>query len=187
MALFNKHRRVKSSTDTTNNSSSLSTTSKSKKKKVILHDISKELIPITGTNKFAILLHNVLTPSECSNLIKRAEQIGFDNALIQGPNGKQILRTDIRSCERCIIDDDELADMLYKRILSAIEGHEELEKKLMYAPWASTSKKKHNSSSNSGVDHDRRCSTGMDNNSNDRVMNLKSVGLNERMRFLKYK
>ena len=180
--MFNKHRRVKSSTDATNNSSSLSTASKSKKKKVILHDISKELIPITGTNKFAILLHNVLTPSECSNLIKRAEQTGFDNALIQGPNGKQILRTDIRSCERCIIDDEELADMLYSRIVTAIEGHEELEKKLIYAPW---NKKKHNSSNNS-VDHDRRCSTGMDNN-HDRKGNLRSVGLNERMRFLKYK
>jgi len=175
--MFNKHRRVKASTDATNNSSSSSPGKN--KKKVILHDISKELIPITGTNKFAILLHNVLTPSECSNLIKRAEQIGFDNALIQGPNGKQILRTDIRSCERCIIDDEELADMLYKRIVTAIEGNEELEKKLMFAPWA----KKHNSS---GVDHDRRCSTGMDN-SNDRMGNLKSVGLNERMRFLKYK
>lgn len=183
--MFNKHRRVKSSTDSTNNSSSLSTASKSKKKKVILHDISKELIPITGTNKFAILLHNVLTPSECSNLIKRSEQTGFDNALIQGPNGKQILRTDIRSCERCIIDDDELADMLYRRILTAIEGHEEIEKKLMFASWI-INKKKHNNSSNS-VDHDRRCSTGMGNNSNDRMGDLKSVGLNERMRFLKYK
>ena len=181
--MFNKHRRVKSSTDSTNNSSSLSTASKSKKKKVILHDISKELIPITGTNKFAILLHNVLTPTECSNLIKRAEQTGFDNALIQGPNGKQILRTDIRSCERCIIDDEVLADMLYNRILTAIEGNEELEKKLMFVPWVN--KKKHNSRSNS-VDNDRRCSTGMDN-SNDRMGKLKSVGLNERMRFLKYK
>ena len=178
MALFNKHRRIKSSTDATN-SNSLSTTSKSKKKKVILHDISKELIPITGTNKFAILLHNVLTPSECSNLIKRAEQTGFDNALIQGPNGKQILRTDIRSCERCIIDDEELADMLYSRILSAIEGNEELEKKLIFAPWI------HNSSSSSVVYHNRRCSTGTDNS--DRMGKLKSVGLNERMRFLKYK
>ena len=185
--MFNKHRRVKS-TDATNNSSSLSTTSNTKKKKkVILHDISKELIPITGTNKFAILLHNVLTPSECSNLIKRSETIGFDNALIQGPNGKQILRTDIRSCERCIIDDEMLADMLYRRILTAIEGNEELEKKLMFAPWALTpwiNMKKHNNSSS--VDHNRRCSTGMDN-SNDRMGNLKSVGLNERMRFLKYK
>jgi len=179
--MFNKHRRVKASTDATNNSSSSSPGKN--KKKVILHDISKELIPITGTNKFAILLHNVLTPTECSNLIKRAEQIGFDNALIQGPNGKQILRTDIRSCERCIIDDEELADILYGRILTAIEGHEELEKKLMYAPWANY-KKKHNSSSNS-VDHDRRCSTGTDNS--DRTGKLKSVGLNERMRFLKYK
>jgi len=183
--MFNKHRRVKSSTDATN-SNSLSTKSKSKKKKVILHDISKELIPITGTNKFAILLHNVLTPTECSNLIKRAEQTGFDNALIQGPNGKQILRTDIRSCERCIIDDEELASVLYRRILTAMEGNEELEKKLMFAPWAS-SKKKHNNSSSS-VDHDnRRASTGMNNDDNNRTGKLKSVGLNERMRFLKYK
>ena len=177
-----KHRRVKSSTDATN-SNSLSIASKSKKKKVILHDISKELIPITGTNKFAILLHNVLTPPECSNLIKRAEQTGFDNALIQGPNGKQILRTDIRSCERCIIDDEELANVLYRRILNAIEGSEEIEKKLMRAPWVP---KKHNSSS--GVDHDnRRASTGMNNDDNNRTGKLKSVGLNERMRFLKYK
>lgn len=135
--------------------------------KVVIQDISKELIPITGSNQFALLLHNLLTPDECSNLIKRAEEKGYDNATVAGPNGSQILRQDIRSCGRCIIDDTALADAIYDRILNAIKGHDEIKHKILHAPWVTSLSNMAN----------------INNKTQDRI---KAVGLNERMRFLKY-
>ena len=114
--------------------------------KIIIKDISTDLIPITGSNQFAIILHNILSPEECTNLIKRAEGYGYDDALIQGPGGKEILRSDIRSCGRCIIDDEIFANDLYARILNALEKRHDLVHKIMHAPWITSSTSKLNRS-----------------------------------------
>ncbi|EED89377.1 predicted protein, partial [Thalassiosira pseudonana CCMP1335] len=95
-------------------------------------------------HSFAILLDNLLTPEECASLLRRAEDEGFDHALIQGPGGKEILRQDIRACGRCIIDDAALADAVFQRIMNAVQG----------------------------TDNEYNAVT--------------AVGLNERLRFLKY-
>lgn len=95
-------------------------------------------------------------------------------------NGKQILRQDIRSCGRCIIDDVALADAIYVRILNAVKGTE-LEKKIMHAPWVtSSSSSSHRSSLRSST------SSAVENNSEAPEGSITAVGLNERIRFLKY-
>lgn len=137
-----------------------------------VEDVSTQLIPITGSKPFALLLHNILSPDECANLIRRAEDKGFDDALVQGPDGRQILRRDIRSCHRCIIDDAQLADTFYERIANVLRGTEH-EKKFRHAPWLSKSTSSYSANNiNIADDGDEPPIT--------------AVGLNERMRFLKY-
>ena len=148
--------------------------------KIIIKDISTDLIPITGSNQFAIILHNLLSPEECTNLIKRAESYGYDDALIQGPGGKEILRSDIRSCGRCIIDDEIFANDLYARILNALEKRPDLVHKIMHAPWITSSTSKLNRSTSLSS-----ATASMILNDNE-PQTVIAVGLNERMRFLKY-
>ncbi|KAL7551004.1 hypothetical protein ACHAWF_014210 [Thalassiosira exigua] len=140
--------------------------SKSSVKPIVVEDLGNELIPVLGARRFAVVLHNLLSPEECASLVRRAQDEGFDDALIQGPGGKQILRQDIRSCRRCIIDDAALADAMYVRILNAVRGTD-LEKKLLHAPW---------------VARNHPFSSGDDEG--DRSEPITAVGLNERMRFL---
>lgn len=165
-----RHRRDSSSSSCTGTTSSSSCSAK----QITIEDLSEQLIPITGSNRFVIYLHNLLTPEECTNLIRRAEDEGFDDALVQDPNGKQILRRDIRSCGRCIIDDVDLAAAIYTRILNAVRGTNS-EKKVMHAPWVTSSEKRRASCEDQG-----------NANNNGETTILHAVGLNERMRFLKY-
>jgi len=125
-------------------------------KNVVVEDISNELLPIVGQRAFAVLMHNVLSSDECQQLIRRAENVGFDEALINN-NGKQVLNKNIRACQRCMIDDKAISDDFFNRILSALKGTD-LENKVLHAPWIT-----------SGDDH-----------------TITAVGLNERLRFLKY-
>lgn len=133
-----------------------------KNRGVVVEDISKQLVPITGSCKLAVVLHNVITPEECDGLIQRAAKAGYDDALVQDANGKEVLRRDIRRCGRCIIDDPSLADDLYERIMKAVGELPELERKITRAPWIMPS-------------------------SSDDPNVVTAVGLNERMRFLRYK
>jgi hypothetical protein len=132
-------------------------------KETELEDLSQNLIPLYNKAPCAFLIHNLFSPDECTQLIRLAEEEGFDNATIAGPEGKQIMRTDIRSCGRCIIDDVKLADSIYERVLNAIRGRTPFEEKVMHAPWVSSSVQK-------GVEESR----------------VIAVGLNERLRFIKY-
>ncbi len=135
---------------------------KNQRKEIEIDDLSKKLIPVIGTSKFAVMLYNVYTPEECAALIQKAEKAGFDDALVQGPGGKQILRTDIRSCKRCMLDDEGTAEDLFDRIECALAGTD-LERKFDHAPWVNFN----------GEVADRKTS-------------LHVAGVNERLRFLKY-
>lgn len=130
---------------------------KKRSKRPCIEDISSVLLPVTGKTSFAIVLHDLLTNQECASLIKRAEEGGFDDALVQGPGGKQLLDQGIRKCGRCIIDDVELSDEIYSRMCDALQGtvHEKKMKKRIL-----------------------KTTTG--------EYAATAVGLNERMRFLKY-
>ena len=189
------------------------TQSSQSKQVVTIEDISQQLVPITGKSRFAIVLHNLLTPEECASLIRRSEDEGFDDALIQGPDGKQILRQDVRHCGRCIIDDATLADAIYIRILNALKGRKELEEKILHAPWIrngrscyrdsriSAQAQQSQSQQQQGGGELDKSNTSRDSNgfldsstnSSERpstrtssTQQISAVGLNERMRFLKY-
>ncbi|KAL3799543.1 hypothetical protein HJC23_008670 [Cyclotella cryptica] len=128
-------------------------------KSLSVQDLSSDLIPVTGKTSFAIVIHNLLSPDECSSLIRRAEDEGFDHALIHGPDGKEVLNQTVRNCGRCIIDDEQLSNTIYQRIRDAVRGTV-WEKKMQ----TFTLRKHHDGDS----------------------LTASAVGLNERMRFLKY-
>ncbi|KAL7456657.1 hypothetical protein ACHAWC_009819 [Mediolabrus comicus] len=137
-------------------------------KEVKLEDISEHLIPLYNTAPCAFVLHNLFSPMECTQLIRLAEHDGFDSATVEGPEGNQIIRKDIRKCGRCIIDDAKLADSIFERILNAIRGTK-FEEKVMHAPWVVLSNNEEG-----------------EPNNNEETYRITAVGLNERMRFLKY-
>mmetsp|Transcript_5372 Transcript_5372/g.8261 ORF Transcript_5372/g.8261 Transcript_5372/m.8261 type:complete len:291 (+) Transcript_5372:267-1139(+) len=134
-----------------------------------LEDLSQRLVPIYSKAPCAFLIHNLFSSEECTHLIRRAKEAGFEKATVEGPDGDQITRRDIRSCGRCIIDDDTLADSIFEKIQNAIRGKQPFEGKVMHAPWVS-------SSSKASVQHNNI-------EDNDRIT---AVGLNERLRFMKY-
>lgn len=159
-------------------------------KPITIEDLSKQLVPITGRSCFAIVIHDLLAPEECANLIRRAEDEGFDDAMIQGADGRQVLQRDVRSCGRCIVDDAALADAIYVRICNALRGRKDLEKKMLHAPWV-TSRESRSSlsssmSSGGGGESSSHNNGGAARAQEEDQSAITSVGLNERMRFLKY-
>lgn len=90
--------------------------------------------------KLAFLLFNVFTPEECKEWIEVTEQRQYSPALLN-LGSQQVLMTDVRDSDRCIIDDTHMAQKLYERIKSFLPNE---------------------------------------------LYNCKLVGLNERLRFLRY-
>jgi len=146
---------------------------KRRRKETKLEDLSQHLVPIYAKAPCAFLIHNLFSSDECAHLIKRAQETGFEQATIEGPDGDQITRSDIRSCGRCIIDDETLADSIFEKVRSAIRGKERFEEKVMHAPWASSSSSNNNASS-------------AQHNNIEKNDKITAVGLNERLRFMKY-
>ena len=76
--------------------------------------------PVTLPNaedagKLAFILANVFTKEECQEWIDLTEQRGYEQALLNTGYG-QVLMTDVRNNDRCIIDDVGMAEKLFKRI-----------------------------------------------------------------------
>jgi len=92
------------------------------------------------SGKLAFILLNVFTEEECSKWIKLTEERGYSPALVN-VGTHEIVMTDFRNNDRCIIDDIHMANTLFERIKS-------------YLP--------------------------------EKWENYKLVGLNERLRFLRY-
>ena len=67
-------------------------------------------------NRLAFILDNVLTESECLEMIKTTEEQGYEEALVNTGFGQQDLRTDVRNSKRCIIDSVEKAEWIWGRI-----------------------------------------------------------------------
>ncbi|XP_005110744.1 probable prolyl 4-hydroxylase 3 [Aplysia californica] len=67
-------------------------------------------------DKLAFVLYNVLTPQECKELIDKTEKKGYELALVNTGFGRQKAMTDIRNSSRCIIDSEEYATELWRRI-----------------------------------------------------------------------
>lgn len=130
-----------------------------------MEGLSENLLPIVGAKRFAVLLHNILTPEECAMLIDRAEDHGFKDASIHD------MSTDRphRDCERCVMDDADLAECWYDRVVQALAGTPPLAHKLRTAPWTQGAP---------SVESDSVTVTGNRQG---------AQGLNERLRVLRYK
>ena len=102
--------------------------------------------PLEHPTKLAFTVEQCLTPDECTALINLSHTKGYQPALLNA-GAAQILATDTRKSERCMIDDKALAAALYARIEHLIP-------------------------------------TTLTNPYNKKV--FQPVGLNERLRFLKY-
>lgn len=66
-------------------------------------------------NKLAFILLNVFSKEECERWIELSEKRGYDQALVNTGYG-QVLMTDFRNNDRCIIDDFDMAKNLFDRI-----------------------------------------------------------------------
>mmetsp|Transcript_231 Transcript_231/g.278 ORF Transcript_231/g.278 Transcript_231/m.278 type:complete len:262 (+) Transcript_231:29-814(+) len=109
-----------------------------------------------GKNRFAIVVHNVFTPEECQALIQRSEDQGYEAALVNIGGGRQIKMDDVRTSDRCIIDDPKFAEELWSRIRKTTND----DPRLLCPSWCPKSKKAGSQ--------------------------FRAVGLNERLRFLRY-
>lgn len=70
-------------------------------------------------DKFALLIHNLLTPAECQQLLKDAEEAAdnkWEGAMVNTGAGRQEMMTDIRLCGRILWDTPEIVDVLLERI-----------------------------------------------------------------------
>ena len=104
---------------------------------------------------FAVVIPNVFSKEECDELIRRADEAGYEEALVNIGGGRQQKMQDFRNNDRCIIDDPAFAQVMWQRVLSecnATNENEAIVRKL-FEP-----RKK-----------------------------WQPVGINERLRFLRYK
>jgi hypothetical protein len=69
------------------------------------------------TGKLAFILLNVFTPEECQQWIEMTEERGYAAALLNY-GAEQVLVTDVRNNDRCMIDDVDMTQKLFERIKS---------------------------------------------------------------------
>jgi len=98
-------------------------------RQIEIEDLSEMLLPVLKLYKFAVMLHNVLSTEECSELIDRAEEKGFKDAKKFDVQTKSVQRM----CTRHELDFPDLAEELYKQITHALKGTP-FEPKLKLAP-----------------------------------------------------
>ncbi|KAL8601955.1 hypothetical protein ACOMHN_008447 [Nucella lapillus] len=77
-------------------------------------------LPDDQKNKLAFVLHNVFTPKECKEYIKMTEKKGYEQAQVNIGDGRQMMMTDVRNSDRCIVDSFEEADKIWQRIKSFV-------------------------------------------------------------------
>ncbi|MCA9175789.1 MAG: 2OG-Fe(II) oxygenase [Planctomycetales bacterium] len=65
-------------------------------------------------NDYVFTVTGFLTAAECAKYIRISEDVGYEPALLTSPRGN-VLRKDIRSNERVMFCNDEIADWLWQR------------------------------------------------------------------------
>ena len=73
-------------------------------------------LPWYSTTRYTIMIKNVFSKQECNSIINLCNELGFEDALINIGNGKQIKNTGVRDSDRCLIDSIEITEHLYSRI-----------------------------------------------------------------------
>lgn len=75
--------------------------------------------------KFAVLIHDLLSPEECNSLLSAAETAAenkWDGAMVNVGAGRQEMMTDIRLCGRILWDTPEIVERLLERIRPHLPG-----------------------------------------------------------------
>jgi hypothetical protein len=128
-------------------------------------DASKQIIDFSKTplpmysNSYAVILDNILTSSECTDLLAAASAQAnhqWERAMINVGGGRQALYSDVRNCGRIIWDDREIAARIWARCEPHVQEIVRLENCMRICGFAG------------------------------RDVTWKMTRLNERMRFLKY-
>jgi len=114
------------------------------------------------SDKFAFILDNVLSADECKKFIELSESKGYEQVTIN-IGGKQVLITEARNNDRCVLDNADIVDEIYQRILRATaEAYPDVHHSLVNVPWIN----------DVTLQKERK--------------QYKAAGLNEKMRFLRY-
>eukprot|EP01032_Pedospumella_encystans_P011645 gene11645-13531_t len=117
-----------------------------------------------GSDKFCVVLHNILTPEECAHLIDLSERKGYGPALVNVGNNNQVRLEDTRNNERCMHDDPQLVEEIWQRVLFATAQQDSsVHHSIVHVPWINERNQRRN---------------------NGKI--VQAVGLNERMRYLRY-
>ena len=116
------------------------------------------------SDKFCVVLDNILTTEECKNLIELSERRDYEKALVNVGRGNQELMQDVRNNDRCIYDDPHVVEQIWQRILNATQLKDsKIHGELFTVPWI----------------HERY-------SHRNKAKTYQAVGVNERMRFLRY-
>lgn len=107
---------------------------KGAKRDIKVQDLSPKMVPLVGSAKFAVLLSNVLSPEECAAMLKRSKGEKFHQVKI-GQGGSASNQDLIARFNRSIVDDIELAEVLFDRVVGAIENIPELYERFSEASW----------------------------------------------------
>mmetsp|Transcript_29748 Transcript_29748/g.69033 ORF Transcript_29748/g.69033 Transcript_29748/m.69033 type:complete len:380 (-) Transcript_29748:344-1483(-) len=168
-----------------------------------------DLTATAGSQKFACVLHHVLTERECDALIARAEartgEAGYKTALINAGGGEERQMLNLRNNDRALIDDAVLAEEMWQRVLEVMRYHCDTRGRAAEEEGEKTKQTNHPTSTTSrprfsfagifgrstpvpapapvpdvpGLMADLLCNTAG-------AQPLYAVGLNERLRFLRY-
>ena len=121
-------------------------------------------LPWVKGQHVAVTIDNVFSESECSDLIQRTEKVGYQEALVNVGGGRQVQMKDVRNSDRCILDDPMLAEKIWQRVRCSIESvDDETKQKLQLHKVVD---------SRTDVTYESK--------------KVYAVGLNERLRFLRY-
>ncbi|KAF0694548.1 Aste57867_14588 [Aphanomyces stellatus] len=90
--------------------------------------IHANVISLSDNDLLVLVLENVLSAQECRALIATSEASGFSQALLNVGGGREVLCTEIRNSDRCMLDDAAAAAIIWGRIRSFLpatfNGHE---------------------------------------------------------------
>jgi len=121
--------------------------------------------------RYAVVLKGILTPDECTSLIALSEQREYEMALVNIGGGKQMSFAEIRNNDRAIIDDELIAAQIWGRISTVLPP--ETEAQLHQRTTRQKVRLVKASESGAGM-LTETCTL------------WNAVGLNERLRFLRY-
>ena len=83
------------------------------------HPISRVQLPWRQDRYTAVVFAGLFSPQECADLVARSEQHGYDAALVNIGRGRQQKMDDVRNNDRCILDDPAVAAMIWQRVQEA--------------------------------------------------------------------